>query len=99
MNMQRSAKELLTSYLQYVKLLYLSPTIRGKVMIHVLTANDECTSGSLCVTWDDGKGDTAPLRLSFARYTDGNKYPTNNCEFTMSRYQAKKLAKIIIENL
>lgn len=64
-----------------------------------LTANDEVTTGSLDLSWGLCKGAISPLGLTFSRYTEGNKYQENVCGFNMSRDQAKKLAKFIIENL
>jgi hypothetical protein len=64
-----------------------------------LTANDEVSNGGLDVSWAADRGTISPLGLTFSRYTEGNKYPENICGFNMSRDQAKKLAKFIIENL
>jgi len=64
-----------------------------------LIANDECTSGSLDVTWGVCRGSISPLGFTFSRHTEGDKYQENTCGFNMSRDQAKKLARFIIENL
>ncbi len=64
-----------------------------------LIANDEVTNGSLDLSWVVDRGSISPLGLTFSRYTEGNKYQENVCGFNMSRDQAKKLAKFIIENL
>mgnify|MGYP006352241449 CR=1 FL=1 len=63
-----------------------------------LTANDEVADGSLELYFTDDTVAISPFSVSIAGYPCG-KYPRSTHGFSMSKYQAKKLAKFIIENL
>jgi hypothetical protein len=64
----------------------------------VLKANDHVTDGSLELYHSDNSGSVSPFGFTFTRYSCG-KYPPSTHGFSMSKWQAKKLAKFIIENL
>lgn len=64
----------------------------------VLKANDHVTDGSLELYHSDNSGSVSPFGFTFTRYPCG-KYPPSTHGFSMSKRQAKKLAKFIIENL
>lgn len=63
-----------------------------------LTANDEVADGSLELYFTEDTVAISPFGFTFTRYPCG-KYPPSTHGFSMSKYQAKKLAKFIIENL
>ena len=63
-----------------------------------LTANDEITDGSLELYFTEDTAAISPFGFTFTRYPCG-KYPPSTHGFSMSKRQAKKLAKFIIENL
>ena len=63
-----------------------------------LTANDEIADGSLELYFTEVTAAISPFGFTFTRYPCG-KYPPSTHGFSMSKHQAKKLAKFIIENL
>lgn len=64
-----------------------------------LKANDHITDGTLELYYSQNSGAVSPFGLTFTRYHEGGKYSENTFGFNMSKHEAKKLAKFIIENL
>lgn len=64
-----------------------------------LQANDEIADGSLELYHSDNSGSVSPFGFTFTRYHEAGKYTESTCGFNISKQEAKKLAKFIIENL
>lgn len=65
----------------------------------VLKANDHVTDGSLELHHSDNSGAVSPFGFTFTRHHEGGKYTESTCGFNISKQEAMKLAKFIIENL
>ena len=64
-----------------------------------LTANDEIADGSLELYFTEDTAAISPFGLTFTRYHEAGKYTESTFGFNISKQEAKKLAKFIIENL